>query len=151
MRVTKQSNPNECGICAINSLVEHFYHKDIKLEIMHNACITPEGLSIFNFECLAQQYGIFIETFQLSWNEFIALRHKEYMVCPIRRSNGLHYVIIKKSKDKITVYDSIEGEHQMSFQEFAKSFSDIIMMVSKNSYTININRLNKVDLLHNLN
>jgi ABC-type bacteriocin/lantibiotic exporter with double-glycine peptidase domain len=65
MRITKQSNPNECGVCVINSLVEHFYHKSIKLDILHNAKITSEGLSIFNFECLAQQYGIFVETFQL--------------------------------------------------------------------------------------
>jgi ABC-type bacteriocin/lantibiotic exporter with double-glycine peptidase domain len=66
MEVTNQTNPNECGICVINSLVHHFYRKSNKLAILNDANMTNEGLSIFNFEYLAQQYGIFVETFQLS-------------------------------------------------------------------------------------
>jgi ABC-type bacteriocin/lantibiotic exporter with double-glycine peptidase domain len=73
------------------------------------------------------------------------------MVCPIKRGNGLHYVIIKKSKGKVKVYDSVEGEQEINIHELAEKFNGIIMMVTKNNYTIDIKRLNKVDLLHNLN
>jgi ABC-type bacteriocin/lantibiotic exporter with double-glycine peptidase domain len=150
MEITNQSNPNECGVCVINSLVQHFYHKSDKLAILHSANITEEGLSIFNFEYLAQQYGIFVETFELTWAEFVNLKNNEYMVCPIKKQNGLHYVIVRKRKHLIEVYDSVDGNYSTYLKQFANNFVGIIMMVSKSNTKINIDKLPKVDILHSL-
>jgi ABC-type bacteriocin/lantibiotic exporter with double-glycine peptidase domain len=65
MQITKQTNPNECGICAINSLVDHYYHHNDKNVILNEAKLTSDGLSIFNFEVLSQKFGLFAETYQL--------------------------------------------------------------------------------------
>lgn len=150
MEVTNQTNPNECGVCVINSLVRHFYHKSNKLNILQDAHITEEGLSIFNFEYLAQQYGIFVETFQLTWNEFNNLKNNEYMVCPIKKGSGLHYVIIQKYKNVIDVYDSANGKYQTSLNNFSENFVGIVMLVSKNNSKINIEHLPKLDLWNSL-
>jgi ABC-type bacteriocin/lantibiotic exporter with double-glycine peptidase domain len=146
MEVTKQTNPNECGVCVISSLVKHFYHQDNKQVILNDANISGDGLSIFNFEHLAQQYGIFVETFQLDWQEFISLKNNDYMVCPIKKNGGLHYVIVKKHKYELDIYDSTDGKYRVNIREFAKSFCGIIMMIGKMSRRINISSLPKLDL-----
>jgi ABC-type bacteriocin/lantibiotic exporter with double-glycine peptidase domain len=66
MEITNQTNFNECGVCVITSLVKHFYHKADKQSVLNDAKITDSGISIFDFEYLAQQHGIFVETYQLN-------------------------------------------------------------------------------------
>jgi ABC-type bacteriocin/lantibiotic exporter with double-glycine peptidase domain len=61
----RQKSLNECGVCVLASLVEHFYNRKCKDEIMNEACINQDGLSLFDFEMLAQKYGIFAETYEL--------------------------------------------------------------------------------------
>jgi ABC-type bacteriocin/lantibiotic exporter with double-glycine peptidase domain len=68
------------------------------------------------------------------------------MVCPIKKMNGLHYVIIKKHKYTIEVYDSSEGKYQIDLKRFGDKFMGIIMMVSKSATKINVDRLPKIDL-----
>jgi ABC-type bacteriocin/lantibiotic exporter with double-glycine peptidase domain len=66
VEIFKQNNQNECGICVLASLVQHFYHKECKTELMNDANISEDGLSIYDFELLAQRYGIFPETYELN-------------------------------------------------------------------------------------
>jgi ABC-type bacteriocin/lantibiotic exporter with double-glycine peptidase domain len=61
----KQTNPNECGICAITSLVKHFYGRADQNEILNQASLTEDGLSIFNFEVLADKFGLLVDTYQM--------------------------------------------------------------------------------------
>jgi hypothetical protein len=72
------------------------------------------------------------------------------MVCPIKKAGGLHYVIIRKRKHMIEVYDSADGSYQTTLKAFAEKFAGILMMVSKSNVKINVNRLPKLDLLKNL-
>jgi ABC-type bacteriocin/lantibiotic exporter with double-glycine peptidase domain len=65
MEITKQTNSNECGICAITSLVKHFYTYADKNQILNQANLTENGLSIFNFELLAQRFGLLVDTYQM--------------------------------------------------------------------------------------
>jgi ABC-type bacteriocin/lantibiotic exporter with double-glycine peptidase domain len=65
MKITKQTSPNECGVCVINSLLEHHYHIDDKVTVLNEARLTEDGLSIFNFEVLSQKLGLFAESYQL--------------------------------------------------------------------------------------
>lgn len=65
MDIYKQKNLNECGVCVLSSLVEHFYHYKCRDEIMNDANLDEDGLSLFDFELLAQKYGIFAETYEM--------------------------------------------------------------------------------------
>jgi ABC-type bacteriocin/lantibiotic exporter with double-glycine peptidase domain len=65
MNIVKQVNNNECGVCVIAMLYEHYYHDNKKLEILETSKVTENGLSIYDFETLASEFGIFIETFQI--------------------------------------------------------------------------------------
>ena len=50
MKITKQDNTSECGICVINSFIKYYFNKDIKNELLNTANITHNGLSILEFE-----------------------------------------------------------------------------------------------------
>lgn len=64
MEITRQNSPNECGVCVINSFVKHFYKTSNKFHILNSANITENGLSIFDFENLAQKFGLFVESYE---------------------------------------------------------------------------------------
>jgi ABC-type bacteriocin/lantibiotic exporter with double-glycine peptidase domain len=66
MKITKQTNHNECGICVINSLVEYFYHRSNKIQILNKAKLSSDGLTIYDFETLSNEFGLNAETYQLS-------------------------------------------------------------------------------------
>jgi ABC-type bacteriocin/lantibiotic exporter with double-glycine peptidase domain len=150
MQITKQTNPNECGICVINSLVQHHYHICDKNTILNEAKLTPDGLSIFNFEVLAQKFGLFAETFQLEPAEFFHLKHNEYFVCPIKKNGGLHYVIVKKHKQFVEVYDSESGRYESSYQAFVENFAGIIILITKAKVKINVKQIDKPDIFKHL-
>jgi ABC-type bacteriocin/lantibiotic exporter with double-glycine peptidase domain len=68
------------------------------------------------------------------------------MVCPIKKGNGLHYVIVRKHKHQIEIYDSADGNYRTNLKDFAEKFVGIVMLISKSSTKINIDRLPKLDL-----
>ncbi|GHU32812.1 hypothetical protein FACS1894166_06910 [Bacilli bacterium] len=131
MNITKQANPNECGVCVINSLVQHYYHIERKISILNDANMSTDGLSIFDFEVLAQKYGIFAESYQLTANEFHLLKNSSYIVCLIHKNESLHYVIVKKHQRYLEVFDSDKGRYEIKDEEFGKVFAGIIILISK--------------------
>jgi ABC-type bacteriocin/lantibiotic exporter with double-glycine peptidase domain len=66
MTITKQTNKNECGICVLTSLTKFFYKNKIdKIDILNKSNVNENGLSLFDFEVLAQKLGINTETYNL--------------------------------------------------------------------------------------
>lgn len=136
MKITKQTNPIECGVCVINSLTNHFYHKNDKASLLDRAIITDNGMSLSSFELLALEAGIYAESFDCDWSEFVGLKNKLY-VCLVKNDRFLHYVIIDKKKGGVVVYDSVAGQSFMPLEEFSKIYNGILITVSKTrSYSI---------------
>lgn len=117
---------------------------------MNDAKLDEDGLSLFDFELLAQKYGIFAETYELDWTEFTNLKINDYFVCLINNQNFLHYVIVKKHYRHLEIWDSLSGQYQTTYEEFAKLFTNVIIMVNKNKCKPNINKLNGIDLLKSI-
>ncbi|MCF0227808.1 MAG: bacteriocin ABC transporter ATP-binding protein, partial [Malacoplasma sp.] len=70
MRITKQTNSNECGMCVVNSLMQHYYRHSDKNKIVSDAVVTDKGLSIFEFESLCLNNGLEPFSDQLTVDEF---------------------------------------------------------------------------------
>jgi ATP-binding cassette subfamily B protein len=133
MNVVKQINSNECGICALASVYEHYYGIDIKTKLLEEANVKEAGLSLYDFEKLAINHGIFCETYKLDNKEFVELKPKEYFVALMRNGDSYHYVVVKKNKDAIHVYDSAQGKYKTNTEDFLKNFSGIIILISPTS------------------
>lgn len=132
IEITKQINNNECGVCVINTLLKHFYNQDIKNKLLDEANITEKGLNIIDFENLCDKYGIGCESFQVSNDELANLNEKKIMVTLINKNGMLHYTIIKKHKNFIELFDSMDGNYKMLIDDFNNIFSGILIFIKKN-------------------
>jgi ABC-type bacteriocin/lantibiotic exporter with double-glycine peptidase domain len=133
MNVTKQINLNECGICALNSVYEHYYGRNIKDKLLEESNIKTQGLSLYDFEKLAIKHGIFCETYKMDNKEFKDLQTKDYFVCLMKQDNGYHYVVAKKTNRDVQICDSATGKYTTRYEEFFEKFSGILILVSKTS------------------
>lgn len=62
----------------------------------------------------------------------------------------MHYVIIKKHKQFIEVYDSELGHYESSYQVFNENFAGIIILITKAQVRINVQQIGKMDLFKHL-
>lgn len=145
MQVTKQQSQNECGVCVINSYVQHFYKHSDKTKILNSANINENGLSVFDFENLGAKFGLFIESYQCEWAEFCDLKNNTYYALLVNKGANMHYLIVYKTKKYLEVYDSLSGKYQTTYKEFEKDFAGIIFQITKSKTKIKYNK-KKIDL-----
>ncbi|WEK82833.1 MAG: cysteine peptidase family C39 domain-containing protein [Mycoplasma sp.] len=131
MKITQQSNQNECGVCVINSLLHHFYRFDNKQKVLDVCKLSANGLSLFEFENTCVQFNLSALSYQLTFNEFKNLKINGYFVLLISRLGSNHFVIAKKNKNGVEIYDSALGKYQLSYQELSKVFLGILIKVKK--------------------
>lgn len=153
MNITKQTTPNECGICVLTSLYRYFNGKKRidKISILNNANISEQGLSLYDFENLASKLGINTEIYELEWSEFINYKSNNFLVMPIQIESGMHYVIVKKFKKFITIYDSRYKEpFSLTYEEFHDHFAKLIITVEPFKQSFNFQITSKIDLFKNI-
>ena len=132
MQITKQTNPNECGICVINSLILHYYKHSDKNKIFSEAVVTDKGLSIYEFETLCLNNGLQPSSYQLSYEEFKQLdTGNKFFVLLLNKENSNHYVIAQKTKNGVYVYDSSSGEYELTYPKLEKIFLNIYIQIDK--------------------
>ncbi len=120
IKITDQTNNNECGICVTKSLINYFYHENIsKEELYNNVKIDENGISIFELENLLNQYKINAESYEANLDDLKTIPSKTPFVTLIVNQTGLHFVIAMIDKGKIHIYDSAEGKYEMDFQKFS--------------------------------
>lgn len=143
--ITKQMQKNECGICVINSIFQHYYGYWIKNELINHYLYDGLGISVDNFEKIANEYGITTKSYFISFDELINDKYKDQLVTLIQTDQGLlHYVIIKIKKHFVKIYDSQSGIKKISYQEFSSVFKNIIICCKKKDY-ISHHKKQKID------
>ena len=144
MKIVEQINTNECGVCVITSLFNHFNKKKInKTQILDDSEITNSGMSIIQFENLASKYGIDCDSYEMNSDEFKATKIDDFFVTIINKNNLQHYIIARKNKKEVEIYDSSSGVYSLSTKEFIKIFSGIIIFVEKVFLNVEIKKYNK--------
>jgi ABC-type bacteriocin/lantibiotic exporter with double-glycine peptidase domain len=137
--ITKQINQNECGVCVLATLVHHFYRKEVKNQLLNEANITNTGLSIFDLESLGVKYGIHFDSYQMSFDELLAMKNDGLLVIIVSKNSALHYTIIKKTKNSIEMYDSVSGKTIVKQNELKEVFQNVVLIPSKQLCKITLN------------
>lgn len=134
MKVNYQENFNECGACVLKSIYEYIYKKPIeKSNIVSNYFFKKDGMSLYDFEILANAIDIKIESYEVDYNQLINLKINQYFVTIFNNENlnSKHYVICKKLNNKFKIIDSVNGEYFLSFEEFKKYYDNIFIVFFK--------------------
>ena len=134
LTITQQINEYECGVCAITSLHNYYYHQKISKEQVLNASnINSNGLTIFDFEVLAKKTNLNCESYQINFSELINLKITKYFVALVTKNNtSNHFIICKKKAKYFVVFDSCsKSPIKINFKSFEKMFAGIIIFISK--------------------
>ena len=150
MTITYQNHENHCGVCVINSLVQYYFKQCNFNQILSDANLVSNGLSVYDFESLCLKYGIIAESYETNCQELEQLQIKDYFVLMIERNNANHYVIAKKVNKGIKIFDSANGEYILNYEQLSKIFCNIFIKISKAKLTKEIN-LNQKQWVNSLN
>ena len=135
INITQQTNKYECGVCVLTSLYNYYYHsKQIsKQQILDKASINENGLTIFNFEILANKFNLETDSYEINWTEFENLKVYHPFVCLIKsKFENNHYVIVVKNKKHIFVYDSCYSKpKKYSYANFRRVFCNVLIFIKK--------------------
>lgn len=128
MKIYSQLNDNDCGISVTRSLIEHFYKIEIsREELIKNSNLNQNGLSIINLELLNEKYGIKLESYELSFEEFQKYKTDKYFILLLNIHSQNHFVIGKKYKKYVLIYDSVLGKTQFQYEQLKELFTGIFI------------------------
>ena len=134
INITQQTNKYECGVCVLTTLYNYYYSKQIsKQQILDKASIKENGLTIFDFEILANKFNLETDSYEINWQEFEDLKINYPFVCLIKsKFENNHYVIVVKSKKYILVYDSCYFKpKRYSYVNFRGVFCNVLILIKK--------------------
>lgn len=119
MKVTNQINSNECGVCVLKSLIDHYHHKDIPMDqLLNEANMSKQGLTLYDLENLANHYGLTLESYQAEPKDLIRHERKKPYILVINRNGLYHYVIAKTLTSKtIRIWCSENGEYDIHLDQ----------------------------------
>ncbi len=134
MKINYQTNDNDCGICVLKSIYEFSFKKEISNEdICKNFCLDKKGISIYDFEILGRNINLNIESYKIEFKEFEKLKYKDFFITSINSEYGNHFVICKRNKNKIIIYDSAKGKYELLLNDFEKIYSGYFIVFSKST------------------
>lgn len=143
MKIVRQQDEKDCGICSLLSIIR-YYKGNVPLEQLRlDARTNNEGTTALNLVLASQKYG------------FDAVGMKVENLNDIKRLPAIahlnlkkgysHYVVIEKiTKDKIILMDPAKGKVVKFLWEFQKEWSGVVLifypkqkiMVLKNDVTL---------------
>lgn len=135
IEIVNQTNEQECGVCALMSLHNHFYKENIgKEQVLEQSHISEGGMTIFDLEALGKQLGLECESYEVKYSEFLNLKINNYFILLLATGNGStnHYVVARKQKTYIEIYDSCSSDvNKISYKQLEKMFLNVIVLVKK--------------------
>lgn len=135
IQIVNQINEQECGVCALTSLHNYYYKEDQlkKEQVLDKSQIDNTGMAIIDFEVLGNKLGLECESYEIQWAEFLNLHINNYFVLLLSTaSTSNHYVVAKKIKRGIEIFDSCSSEKKiLSFDKIKTMFTGIIILVNK--------------------
>lgn len=127
MKIIRQRDEADCGVCALASIIEH-YNGYVPLEkIRLDAKTDSKGTSALNLVLASQKYGF--ESVGVKLKNIYDIT-KLPAIAHLSFKNGLeHYVVIEKiAKDKITLMDPAKGKVIESLAKFNEAWSKVVLL-----------------------
>lgn len=135
LKINFQMNNNDCGVCVLVSLINYFHKTNISYEqLLQESDLSKNGLTIYDLEIIANQHGINLESYNISFEEFEKYENKKYFILVLNKDEGLHYVIARKYKEFIEIFCSVNGNYKISYHELKQEWCGILIECSKNTF-----------------
>ncbi|MHA3838394.1 Mbov_0121 family peptidase domain-containing ABC transporter [Mycoplasma sp. VS1572C] len=126
----KQVDIRDCSLFVLKWFYDRNNINSIDInELKLNAKYTDTGISIPDFEALAQNYSFRIDVFNCDFDRLLKLYDSVFPIAAlIKKDNNTHMVVIKKvTKSKIKVYDPTFGNVSYKHQEFQENFFNLLI------------------------
>ena len=127
MKIIRQRDLKDCGICALESIIE-FYGGKVSLEQLRiDAKVTLEGTTALNLILTAKKYGF--DAVGQKANNLDEIKMLP-AIAHMNLKNGLnHYVVIYKiTKDKVILMDPSKGKVIKNKKDFYEEWSKVILL-----------------------
>lgn len=128
MKIINQSTYNECGICAINMIINYYYHddRDRKIEIYKKTKnMDKDGLSIFEIESILKTYNIECCSYECSYDEIFSINDSFILI--LNNGGKYHYVVGKVKNNNLHIYDPIGKKIKLTINDNLTNFSGYII------------------------
>lgn len=130
MKVVKQRDLKDCGVCSLQSIISHYggYVSLEKLRIDTNT--TKDGTNAYNLIKAAKSYGFDSYGIKLDKQSLSSENIVLPAIAHLHLETGLdHFVVIYKiNKTKLTIMDPSKGKVIISRQEFLNLWTHIIIL-----------------------
>ena len=122
-----QFNTTECGVCVLTMILHYFGAYHSLQEVREHLPVTRDGATIRMLINAFAHYGIEANAFHA-----VIDRDAEFGLPAIINWENNHYVILERlNHDGVWIVDSNVGRFKMTYEEFHKKYSGIIIFLKK--------------------
>lgn len=150
MKIINQTSSNECGICCINMIINHYYHsqKDRKHEIYSLVDnLDKNGLNICEIEDILDHYKIETNSYECEWEEIF--NFDKPLILLVKNGEIFHYVVAKIKNQNLYTYDPLGSKNKYTKEIKMTNFAGYV--ISTNFYRQKIKPINiNLKLLKNI-
>ena len=135
MKINIQSDWKDCGLYCLQSFYEKYFFSEINISYLkNNVQYGQKGINILELKTLAKKINLNLESFQINFEELLAIKNKKPFIALIKKSGYSHYVIVaKRNKKFITILDPSYGKINLRVDEFKEIFLNIILTIEKST------------------
>lgn len=122
-----QLNATECGVCVLTMMLRYFGAYHSLQEVRNQLPVGRDGVTIRRLINAFHFYGIEASVYRGNIDSI-----SEIMLPAIINWEDEHFVVLERiSHNYIFIVDSKHGRTRMTYEEFSKSYSGIVILLSK--------------------
>jgi ABC-type bacteriocin/lantibiotic exporter with double-glycine peptidase domain len=125
-KVVFQTNPNDCGICALKMMLDDYRIYSTFDEIRQGVGLTEHGVSVYAIKEFAARKGLIVNGWQLSLDE---LSRRQFPMILFVRKN--HFVVDSISNSNVFFRDPAIGRIQMNIKRLQDMWNGEAVIISR--------------------
>lgn len=144
MKIVRQRDFKDCGVCALSSIIQH-YGGYVSLErIRLDVKASSDGTNAFSLIEASKKYGF--DSVGLKVKSLDDKKVKLPAIAHMNLKNGFqHFVVVYKfTKNKVVLMDPAKGRVVMSRDEFNREWSKTILIMYPRMKIISFNKENSL-------
>ena len=136
LQYKEQVQQLDCGLAVVQMIHHYFYDNWISISLLKaNVNYSSEGINLLELTNLSEKFGFLIESYQGSFKQLTKINLNQPIISLIRNDVFLHYIVIDKIKNNYVIYyDPVSGRKKVSWDDFEKIYTGIIITATKTSY-----------------